>query len=298
MRKQYETVAVKNIQDLISHIRISLNSLYEKYEADAMAMLVAEHVLRLSRLQLSLQRQTAVSPQQWVKTETIISRLQQHEPLQYVLGCAHFYGLELEVTPAVLIPRPETEELVDYIVRENAARQNLQILDICTGSGCIPIALSAHLNTENVAALDISAPALEVARRNAAKYHQHINWLQKDILKDDLPFAEESLDMVVSNPPYVLEQEKKLMRPNVLAFEPHLALFVPDTDPLLFYRRIAEVSQPLLKPTGYLYVEINENQGNAIKKLLQNAGFKSVQILTDLFGKERFIKAGIQHNSN
>ena len=298
MRKQYETVAVKNIQDLISHIRISLNGLYEKYEADAMAMQVAEHVLRLSRLQLSLQRQTAVSPQQWLKIETIISRLQQQEPLQYVLGCAHFYGLELEVTPAVLIPRPETEELVDYIVRENAAQQNLRILDICTGSGCIPIALSAHLNTESVSALDVSEPALEIARRNAAKYHQHINWLQIDILKDNIPLPAGSLDIIVSNPPYVLEQERKLMRPNVLAFEPHLALFVPDTDPLLFYRRIAEVSQPLLKSTGHLYFEINEKQGNAIEKLLQNAGFESVQILTDLFGKERFIKAAIQHNSN
>jgi len=295
---RYETVAVKNIQDLISHIRISLNNLYEKYEADAMAMLVAEHVLRLSRLQLSLQRQTEVSPPQWEETEVIINRLQQHEPLQYVLGCAHFYGLELEVTPAVLIPRPETEELVDYIVRENAARQNLRILDICTGSGCIPIALSAHLNTEHVAALDISAPALEVARRNATKYHQNIAWLQHDILKEDLSFAAKSLDIIVSNPPYVLEQEKIIMRPNVLAFEPHLALFVPDTDPLLFYRRIAELSRQLLKPTGVLYFEINEKQGSPLQNLLQNLGFGSVQILTDLFGKERFITAGIQHNSN
>jgi len=295
---RYETVAVKNIQDLISHIRISLHNLYEKYEADAMAMLVAEHVLRLSRLQLSLQRQTEVSAQQWKETETIISRLQQHEPLQYVLGCAHFYGLELEVTPAVLIPRPETEELVDYIVRENAARQNLRILDICTGSGCIPIALSAHLNTESVAALDVSEPALEIARRNASKYHQNITWLLKDILKHDLPFAPESLDIIVSNPPYVLEQEKKIMRPNVLAFEPHLALFVPATDPLLFYRRISEISRPLLKPTGFLYFEINENQGKPLLDLLQNLGWGAVQIITDLFGKERFIKAGIQHNSN
>jgi len=298
MQKQYETVAVKNIQDLISHIRISLNNLYEKYEADAMAMLVAEHVLRLSRLQLSVERQTEVSPLQWEEAETIISRLQHHEPLQYVLGCAHFYGLELTVTPAVLIPRPETEELVDFIVRENAGRQSLQILDICTGSGCIPIALSAHLPTAKMAALDISAAALEIARRNAAKYRQTITWLQQDILNEDVALPAGSLDIIVSNPPYVLEQEKKLMRPNVLTFEPHLALFVPDNDPLLFYRRIAGLSRQLLKPTGYLYFEINETQAIPLTHLLQNAGFGSVQILKDLFGKERFIKAGNQPSSN
>jgi release factor glutamine methyltransferase len=261
-------------------------------------MLVAEHVLLLSRLQLSVQRQTEVSDQQWQETELIISRLQQHEPLQYVLGNAHFYGLELEVTPAVLIPRPETEELVDYIVRENRQQPHLQILDICTGSGCIPIALSAHLNTENVSALDISEPALAIARRNAAKYKQSITWLQKDILTEDLPFTAGSLDIIVSNPPYVLEQEKTMMRPNVLAFEPHLALFVPDTDALLFYRRIAALSRPLLKPTGHLYLEINEKQGQQLQQLLQNQGYRSVTILADLFGKERFIKAGFEHNTD
>ena len=289
---------MKNIQDLITYIRLSVSKVYEKHESDAIAMLVAENVLQLSRLQLSVQRQTEVSDQQWEKTETIISRLQEQEPLQYVLGNAHFYGLELEVTPDVLIPRPETEELVDYIIRENRQQQHLQILDICTGSGCIPIALSAHLNTDKVSALDVSEPALAVARRNAVQYKQPITWLQKDILTEDLPFPDKSLDIIVSNPPYVLEQEKKLMRPNVLAFEPHLALFVPNNDPLMFYRRIASLSRPLLKPSGNLYLEINEKHSRSLQQFLQNEGYSSVIILTDLFGKERFIKAGFEHNTD
>jgi release factor glutamine methyltransferase len=256
-----------------------------------MAMLVIEHVLKLTRLELSVQRQTAVSEQAWAEVNAIIRRLQQQEPLQYVLGTAHFYGLELEVNPAVLIPRPETEELVDIIVRENTGKPSLQILDICTGSGCIPIALSAHLQAQQVYGLDVSEPALAVARKNALKYNQPVTWLQQDILNQPLTLTPASLDIIVSNPPYVLEQEKKLMRRNVLDFEPHLALFVPDTDPLLFYKRIGELSVSLLKPGGNLYFEINESKAPALTNLLQEQGFASVEVRKDLFGKERFLKA-------
>jgi release factor glutamine methyltransferase len=285
---------VKNIQDLIRHIGNSVADIYEAHEANAMAMLVAEQVLQLNRLQLSVERQQAVSEEKWQEVSAIIARLQQHEPLQYVLGCAHFYGLELAVSPAVLIPRPETEELVDLIVRENARGQNLQILDICTGSGCIPIALSAHLSAEKVYGLDISEPALAVARTNALKYGQPIGWLRQDILNEDLALPPASLDIMVSNPPYVLEQEKTLMRKNVLTFEPHLALFVPDNNALLFYKRISDLGLRHLKPEGKLYFEINEQQGAPLMHLLKELGYGQVQVLPDLFGKDRFIRAGLQ----
>ncbi|WP_245590580.1 peptide chain release factor N(5)-glutamine methyltransferase [Adhaeribacter aquaticus] len=284
-------MAEKNIQELINYIRTSIGTIYETYEADAIAMQVTEHVLQLTRLQLSLQRQSPVSESSWVNAKQIIQRLQQHEPLQYVLGCAHFYGLELDVNPSVLIPRPETEELVDIIIRENKAKQDLRILDICTGSGCIPIALSVHLKTEKVFGLDISEPALAVARNNALKYKQDITWLQQNILEENINLEPGSLDIIVSNPPYVLNQEKKLMRKNVLDFEPHLALFVPDTNPLLFYRRIAQLSFSLLKPNGALYFEINEGQATNLMPLLKELGYTTTQIIKDLFSKDRFVKA-------
>jgi len=282
----------KNIQNLIRHIAAAVANIYEAHEAKAMAMLVVEQVLRLSPLQLSVARQQAVSEEQWQQAADIIGRLLQHEPLQYVLGCAHFYGLELEVNPAVLIPRPETEELVDLVVRENTGRRQLHILDICTGSGCIPIALSAHLPAEKVYGLDISQPALDLARKNALKYGQPVEWLQQDILKQDLPLSPASLDIMVSNPPYVLEQEKAFMRKNVLAFEPHLALFVPDNNALLFYKRIAGLGVGHLKAGGKLYLEINEQQAAPVAQLLQELDYDQVQVLPDLFGKDRFIRAG------
>ena len=282
----------KNIQNLIRHIAAAVANIYEAHEAKAMAMLVVEQVLRLSPLQLSVARQQAVSEEQWQQAADIVERLRQHEPLQYVLGCAHFYGLELEVNPAVLIPRPETEELVDLVVRENTGRRQLHILDICTGSGCIPIALSAHLAAGKVYGLDISQPALDLARKNALKYGQPVEWLQQDILKQDLPLSPASLDIMVSNPPYVLEQEKAFMRENVLAFEPHLALFVPDNNALLFYKRIAALGGSHLKAGGKLYLEINEQQALPLKQLLQEFGYDQVQVLPDLFGKDRFIRAG------
>lgn len=284
---------MKNIQDLLVHIRTAINNIYELPEADAIARQVAEHILKLSRLQLSVERQSTVSDNAWGAAEKIIQRLQQHEPLQYVLGYAHFYGLELEVNSSVLIPRPETEELVDLIVRQHAHQENLQILDICTGSGCISIALSAHLLSPKVYGLDISSSALAVAQSNALKYNQPVSWLKQDILNQDIALAPASLDIIVSNPPYVLEQEKALMQPNVLAFEPHLALFVPDTNALLFYKRIAEISLNLLKATGTLYFEINEKQANQLSRFLKETGYQSVEIWQDLFGKERFIKANL-----
>ena len=287
---------VKNIQELIRHIAAALAHIYEAQEAQAIALQVAEQVLQRSRLQLSVDWQQAVSQAQWQQAAAITERLQQHEPLQYVLGRAHFYGLELEVSPAVLIPRPETEELVDLIVREHARARHLHLVDVCTGSGCIPIALSAHLSIEKIYGVDISEPALAIARKNALKYGHPISWLRQDILKEDLALPAASLDIMVSNPPYVLEQEKTCMRENVLSFEPHLALFVPDDNALLFYKRIAELGLRYLKPGGKLYFEINEQQAAPLRQLLTALGYGLVEVLQDLFGKDRFIRAKLQPN--
>jgi release factor glutamine methyltransferase len=287
---------VKNIQELIRHVAAAVAPLYEAQEAHAIALQVAEQVLQRSRLQLSTDRQQPVSEAQWQQAAAIIERLQQHEPLQYVLGQAHFYGLELEVSPAVLIPRPETEELVDLIVREHARARHLHIVDVCTGSGCIPIALSAHLSIEKIYGVDISEPALAIARKNALKYGRPISWLRQDILKEDLALPAAGLDIMVSNPPYVLEQEKTFMRKNVLTFEPHLALFVPDNNALLFYKRISELGLRHLKPDGKLYFEINEQQAAPLRQLMEAMGYGLVEVLQDLFGKDRFVRAKLQAN--
>lgn len=270
----------------------SLAAIYERPEAAAIAGQVAGHLLGLDRLARSQQRDQPVDPATLSQGRLLLDRLLRHEPLQYVLQSAHFYGFDLYVDPAVLIPRPETEELVDLIIKEHRVGKELQVLDIGTGSGCIPIALAAHLPVRKVYGLDVSEAALAVARQNAATHQVAVEWLKADILAEEpiqLPPA--SLDLVVSNPPYVLEREKEGMRPNVTSYEPHLALFVPDEDPLLFYRKIALQAKRLLRPGGFLYFEINEQYGYPLTACLKQQGFQSVSVLQDIFGRERFLKA-------
>ncbi|WP_162427985.1 peptide chain release factor N(5)-glutamine methyltransferase [Pontibacter pudoricolor] len=279
------------IQQTTQTISQQLSGLYPEQEAGAMAQQVLEHVLQQNRVQLSLSQQQEVTIMQQEELRTIVSRLLKNEPLQYVLGVAHFYGLELQVNQNVLIPRPETEELVDLVAKEHRNQQGLKILDICTGSGCIPIALAANLHTEAVYGLEVSEGALEVAKANAANYSQTINWLHQDIFDDIQTIASGSLDIITSNPPYVLEEEQQQMRANVLEYEPHLALFVPDTDPLKFYKRIAIVGYSLLKPAGKLYFEINERYGPETCDVLLEAGFAEAKVVQDLFGKDRMVRA-------
>lgn len=288
---------MKKTQELINHLRTALAPVYEEPEASAIAFAVAGHVLQLSRLELSMQRHDLVSREAEAKTEKIIERLLTHEPLQYVLGTAHFMDLELKVTPAVLIPRPETEELVGLIIKENQHRPALHILDVGTGSGCIAIALAEILDCAQVYGLDVSETALEIAHQNALKYGQPINWINADIFTDKAPLKHHSLDILVSNPPYVLENEKPKMRRNVLEHEPHLALFVPDNDALLYYKRIAEVGKKWLKPGGKLYFEINEQFADPLLEMLQQLGYQSLSISRDIFGKDRFVSAALPAKS-
>lgn len=226
--------------------------------------------------------------------DNIIRRVEAGEPLEYIFNSAQFLDLELRVNSNVLIPRPETEELailiLNYLKQWGRGGAPL-LLDIGTGSGCIPIYLSSNYPCCSYYACDISEEALSTARENADRYNCKINFLQADILNAQLYSELDMLrcDVIVSNPPYVLDSEKQYMQRNVLGYEPHLALFVPDTDPLKFYREICRYAVSHLNKNGHLYFEINEHLGKETATLLENCGFESVEIIKDLFGKDRFV---------
>ena len=218
-----------------------------------------------------------------------MEQLKRHAPVEYITGEALFYGRSFSVTPDVLIPRPETEELVEKILSTHSGEEGMRVADFCTGSGCIAITLSLELPHSKVTAFDISLPALQIARQNARRMQARVIFEQTNVL--ELPSATQpTYDIIVSNPPYVLEQEKKEMRPNVLEHEPSLALFVPDHNPLLFYEAIGRYAFQSLFPGGALYFEINERYGQACSQLLSEIGFSSIDRFTDLFGKERIIR--------
>jgi release factor glutamine methyltransferase len=279
-------------QQFTTSLATALQAIYPTPEAQAVAALVAEHLLGLSALQCRMQAAAPVPAAVLAQLPALQARLLAHEPVQYVLGTAHFAGLELEVTPATLIPRPETEELVQLVTRSHAGWRSLRLLDVGTGSGCLAIALACELADSQVLAVDISAEALAVARRNAARYAPAVQFEQVDILQA-LPggLAPASLDILVSNPPYVRENERPLMRDNVLAWEPATALFVPDDDPLLFYRRLAEVGRHLLRPGGSIWLEINEALGAETAALFEEASWEQVAVLPDFLGRSRFVRA-------
>jgi len=279
-------------QHFTTSLATALLAIYPAPEAQAVAALVAEHLLGLSPLQRRMQATEPVPAAVLAQLPAVQARLLAHEPVQYVLGTAHFAGLELEVTPATLIPRPETEELVRLVTRAHAGRPGPRLLDVGTGSGCLAIALARELAGSQVLAVDISAEALAVARRNAAHYAPAVQFEQVDILRHEpAGVAPASLDILVSNPPYVRESERALMRANVLAWEPATALFVPDADPLLFYRRLGALGRRLLRPGGALYFEINEAFGEETQALLRRQGYAAVQGVADMFGRPRMVQA-------
>lgn len=222
------------------------------------------------------------------RLQVLVAELLTGKPVQYVTGETEFYGLSLHVSSDVLIPRPETEELVEWIIAENKER-NISILDIGTGSGCISIALAKHLPAANVYGVDISQQALDVAQSNAAALHATVDFSQLDILSGAAKKHIRKYDVIVSNPPYVCESEKPAMHKNVLDFEPPQALFVPDNDPLLYYRAIADFAQLHLLPEGTVYFEINEKMGEQVEKLLKEKGFKNIHLRKDIHEKNRMI---------
>ena len=273
---------------LYTQIKQELSGYYADSEASAMAKWIATDVYHLSTLDLYAGKDMNFSVEMTSRAADILERLKRYEPLQYILGETTFDGLSLEVTPAVLIPRPETVELVDWIVADHSW-EGVRVLDVGTGSGCIPISLASRLKRASVAAWDVSADALEVARRNALRNKVTVNFSLVDVLQpvpDDI-----KVDVLVSNPPYIGESEKQTMERNVLDWEPGLALFVPDEDPLLFYRRIAAIGLTILSEGGMLYYEINQLYGAETVRLLEEMGYKQVELRKDLSGNDRMIKA-------
>ena len=275
---------------LFQHIQQRLLPFMEAPEAGQQAYWLLEALYGESRTDVILDTPLQLNQEDEEALEKLLQRLEAHEPIQYVLGEAPFFGHVFRVNPAVLIPRPETEELVEFICRRHAEERGLQLLDIGTGSGCIAISLALCLSEAKVSAVDVSAAALEVAQENARLLQADVRFFESNIL-EAYPAELPLLDVLVSNPPYVRQLEKSLMKPNVMNWEPHTALFVEDADPLLFYRRIAALAVQYLNEGGWLYFEINEAYGKQVADMLEAHDFTAVQVLQDLQGKDRMVQA-------
>ena len=271
-----------------------LTPLYDAGEAESFFYLILEAKHQLKRVDLALQPDLVFSKAELETWNLILEQLKKEIPVQYLLGTTHFYGLEFEVNSNVLIPRPETEELVDWIIQSSKFKvqsSKIKILDIGTGSGCIAISLAKNLPNAVVSALDVSDKALATAQKNAELNQVTIQFIHQSILEiEDLG---QQFDLIVSNPPYVRHLEKQEIKKNVLDNEPHLALFVDDNDALIFYRKIAELAQKNLNPKGQLYFEINQYLGQETLDLLQEMGFKDITLRKDIYGNDRMIQCAI-----
>jgi len=284
-----------------------LSPIYDVGEAESFFYLILEEKQKLKRIDLALNTDLTFSDEEILIWNSILEQLKKEIPIQYILGKTSFYGLEFEVNENVLIPRPETEELVEWIIqsqkREEGSRK-IKILDIGTGSGCIAIALAKNIPNAQVFAIDVSEEALTTAQKNATLNQVEVIFIRTDILKtNDLEKLPSSIfhlptkfDIIVSNPPYVRELEKQEIKKNVLDNEPHLALFVEDNDALIFYRKIAELAQKSLSPNGQLYYEINQYLGKEMINLLQSMDFKNIELRKDIYGNDRMIKSEITSN--
>ncbi|MBO7522265.1 MAG: peptide chain release factor N(5)-glutamine methyltransferase [Bacteroidales bacterium] len=277
-------VKIQTIKDIRSFLSQEINDIFPPEEIWAMSNIIVRDVLGISDIERLRDHDKLLSEKEIVTIQNIASELKTGKPIQYILGEAPFYGLTFKVTPDTLIPRQETEELVRHIITENASLEG-DILDIGTGTGCIAIALSVNMQKANLFASDFSREALEVAQINAQKNNVKVTFIHDDILNTSI---DGSFDIIVSNPPYVLESEKRMMSINVVNFEPPTALYVPDDKPLLFYEKIAEFASEHLKEKGKLYFEINEAFGPQVAEMMRSKGFQKVRIIKDINGKDRF----------
>ena len=273
---------------ITAYIRQSLQEIYPPEEVKALSMLICCDMLGLDALDIYMGKDIILSECKQRELENIIFRLQKNEPIQYIRGVAEFCGRNFKVASGVLIPRPETAELVELIVEESPNARRL--LDIGTGSGCIAISLSKSLPGARVDAWDISEEALAIARKNNEELDAQVTFCRQDVFSAD-GMQSGSYDIIVSNPPYVTETEKREMEANVLDWEPELALFVPDEDPLRFYRRIAELGRELLRPDGKLYFEINQAYGQDMIRMIEMNQYRDVRVIKDIFGKDRILTA-------
>lgn len=277
------------MQTTIQKIKEVLSPLYSTGEIKNIIRIIFENIKNYSQVDIIMNQDEILSQFIKDKVDMILKRLVNHEPIQYIFNEAYFQGLTLKVTPDTLIPRPETEELIDIIVKENN-QSDLHVLDIGTGSGAIAIALAKSLKFPIVDAIDISQKAIDIAQENAKAHKVKINFIMNDILSAEIP-TNSVYDIIVSNPPYITLREKDSMEPNVLDYEPHTALFVPDNDPLMFYRAITHYAVYALNPGGRIYFEINSLYGKETAKLLSDNNFIDVDIIKDMYGLDRFVSA-------
>lgn len=273
-----------------------LSTIYGSDEARSLTWLSISFVCKLERAKYLSVRQEEINSDDTEQLFKIHQKLIQGIPLQYILGETEFYDLIVKVNQSVLIPRPETEELVDWALITsriiNGETEVLKLLDIGTGSGCIAISIKKYIPLADITAIDISEAALNIARQNADLNQVKINFIQDDIFKPtNLELINSKYDLILSNPPYVTEAEKDQMLDNVLNHEPHIALFVPDNDPLVFYRAIADFALNHLKINGFLFFELNEKFGKETINLLKEKGFKEIELRQDMGGKDRMIRA-------
>ena len=284
--KQYRTQFIKELAPF-----------YDAYEAESFFYLILEDKHKLRQIDLALNHELKFSESDFIVWDSLLSQLKKEVPIQYLLGKTSFYGLDFEVNENVLIPRPETEELVEWIINENSKidkTKKLKILDIGTGSGCIAISLAKNLPNAEVYGVDISKKAIVTAKRNAIRNNVDVTFVFLDILKTDaLRF---NYDIIVSNPPYVRNLEKAEIKKNVLGYEPHLALFVEDNDALIFYRKIATLAKKGLLENGQLFFEINQYLGKEMRDLLETMNFKNIELKKDIYDNDRMISCKVSTN--
>jgi release factor glutamine methyltransferase len=292
---------MKNIKAVFTIFKQELADIYDAQETEAITLMVLTEILNGSKATIKAFPENELTLTQQEEANNILTQLKTGKPLQYALGYTEFYGLKFLVNPATLIPRPETEELVQWVldsVAGNGLRgSGLSILDIGTGSGCIAISLKKNLPSAEVSAIDISVDALNTAKENAKLNEVDINFIAADILNPQL-LNHSSLatrySLLISNPPYVTLEDKKRMHTNVTDFEPHTALFVPEDDPLIFYKAIADFALANLAENGLLFFEINESLGKETVALLESKGFKDVELRQDMSGRDRMVKTRLR----
>ncbi|MES2411262.1 MAG: peptide chain release factor N(5)-glutamine methyltransferase [Bacteroidota bacterium] len=284
------------LKDYRETFKKELLPIYDEQEIESFFYIILEKLHRLKRIDLALNPERIMDGSHLKHWKSIVSDLKIQKPIQYILGETEFYGLHFFVNESTLIPRQETEELVEWIIKEQARAKKqetrVRILDIGTGSGCIAVSLAKNISDSEVTAIDVSGKALAAAKKNALLNEVEINFIQADILKVEnltFDFRLSTFDLIVSNPPYVRNLEKSEIKPNVLEYEPHLALFVEDTDALLFYRKIAQLAKKNLNPNGKLYFEINQYLGKETVQLLEDLGFRNAELKKDIYGNDRMI---------
>ena len=276
------------IKDIRNYLKDSLGSQYPDSEHRGFYNWIVEYLFNFSNMDALMQAEKFIEENNITEIKRIVSLLKDEIPIQQIVGYTWFYGHKFYVNEHVLIPRPETEELVAWILKDKLEHKS--ILDVGTGSGCIPISIAIN-SLAKVTTLDVSELAIEQAKENAETLNARINFIQADIFASDTILKLDQCDIIVSNPPYVLESDKKMMANNVLKNEPHLALFVPDEDALKFYNTIADIATKRLNSQGLLYFEIHEQKGPEIIELLKEKGFSSIELKQDLQGKDRMVKA-------